>query len=126
MNASRDLTAAASPLPTASGRHRSVPPRTIVFVVVVVVLIAAFAKDLISLFGGALHSDLNSYIVLIPLVAMYFLYIERGLLSSERNTSLLWALAPLITGSAAIFLAASFAGSLSQNDRLSAVTFAFV
>jgi exosortase C (VPDSG-CTERM-specific) len=96
------------------------------FLVLIVGLIAAFSRDLLSLFGFAFHSDLNSYIVLIPLIASYFFYIDSGDYSKERKTSLIWATLPVTTASAAIFFVARFGESLSQNDRLSAMMFAFV
>jgi exosortase C (VPDSG-CTERM-specific) len=93
----------------------------------VLALIAAFGRGLAVLFGAARHSDLNSYIILVPLVSIYFFYSNRAHFSTDRRTSLGWALFPLIVGTTALFFIATGSGaSLSPNDRNTLIAVAFV
>lgn len=139
MEASHNLTeSSAPPQVTASktlpaenkGGFRS---RPIAFLIFAIVLTAVFGRALYSLFGNALgndpNSDLNSYIVLIPFVSLYLLYIDRTRLPRSYQSDFGWAALLFVPGAAAlIFLLAGFhqAAALSGNDRLSIITFAFV
>ena len=101
--------------------------RDFAFALYVVLLTGAFGRSLVGLLAEVLHSDLNSYIVLIPLVSIYFFYSERSRFSSDRRSSVLWALPPLIAGSIALFFVANHASDdLSPNDRNTFITLAFV
>ena len=90
------------------------------------VLTAIFSRGLWHLFSDALHSDLNSYILLIPFVSLYFLYLERERFTGNRTSSAGWAVVPLIVAVTALWLTVSpFGADLSPNDRntLNALTF---
>jgi exosortase C (VPDSG-CTERM-specific) len=54
----------------------------------VIVLLAAFGQSLIGLANYAAHSSLHSYILLIPFVSGYLLYLRRDQLSKERVADL--------------------------------------
>jgi exosortase C (VPDSG-CTERM-specific) len=134
MNGSRDLTGApdrsavplAATVDVGSGKPSS---RLLGFSIFLVILTAVFGRNLFLLFTEAVQSDLNSYIVLIPFVSLYFLYVERARLSRSYESSVGGALVLFLVGSAVlIFYATAFTrpGSLSNNDRLSFVTFSFV
>jgi exosortase C (VPDSG-CTERM-specific) len=125
MNSSRDVAALAS-TDTTSEPNRGIEKRGAMFVGYVLALILAFGKNLFSLFTTAFQSDLNSYIVLIPFVVLYFVYLERGQYSSVRKTSLGWAVGSAIAGVSAIVFSTWLTPALSDNDRLSFLTFAFV
>ena len=92
--------------------------RDFAFALYVVLLTGAFGRSLVGLLAEVLHSDLNSYIVLIPLVSIYFFYSERSRFSSDRRSSVLWALPPLIAGSIALFFVANHASdSFGRDDN---------
>ena len=60
-------------------------------------LTAVFIKPLFSLAAGAIHSQLDSYIVLIPFVSAYLIYDRRKGLPKEYGFSS-WAMIPLLAG----------------------------
>jgi len=101
--------------------------RDIAFVVYLVALTAAFAWSLAELFVAAVQSDLNSYILLIPFVSIYFFYAYRSEFSEERTSSVEWGLLPLLGGAAALFFWARMSDdSVSPNDSTAIITLAFV
>src|ERR1700747_2374901 len=92
--------------------------RDLTFALYVVVLTAALGRSLFGLFTDALHSDLNSYIVLIPFVSLYFFYSNRHEFTNDRRSSPAWALIPLVMGIGAfLFTLGRFGADLSPNDR---------
>lgn len=97
------------------------------FALYVVLLTAAFGRSLVELFADALQSDLNSYIVLIPFVSIYFFYTNRSQFSSDRRSSVAWALLPLLAGTIALgFMVSRFSAESSPNDQTTVTTLAFV
>ena len=101
--------------------------RDLAFALYVVVLTAAFGRSLFGLFTDALHSDLNSYIVLIPFVSLYFFYSNRDEFTNDRRSSPAWALIPLVMGiGALLFTLGRFGADLSPNDRNTFMVFSFV
>lgn len=54
----------------------------------VIVMLAAFAQPLLGLANYAAHSSLHSYILLIPFVSGYLLYLRRDQLPKERVADL--------------------------------------
>src|SRR5438093_8498066 len=54
----------------------------------VIVLLTAFGKPLLGLANYAAHSSLHSYILLIPFVSGYLLYLRRDQLPKERVADL--------------------------------------
>lgn len=135
---SRDLTETAPDSGLLSARSGAasggagISRRPAFFLVFVVILVTAFGRPLFSVFSNALgndpNSELNSYIVLIPFVSLYFLHLERRNLSVDYQTSAGWAVPPFVMAAVAMFFL--FAGErlarLSPNDRLSVSTLAFV
>ena len=102
--------------------------RVAAFLGFAVLLTAVFIKPLFSLTAGAIHSQLDSYIVLIPFVSAYLIYDRRKRLPNDYGFSL-WAIIPLIAAFAALATALSprrSGGSLSYHDYLALMALSFV
>jgi exosortase C (VPDSG-CTERM-specific) len=78
--------------------HRSSQVRVIGFVLFLALLMVLLCRPLLSLVSYALHSDLNSYTVLVPFISGYLLYILRHQLPKTYCSSISWALLPLACG----------------------------
>ena len=63
-----------------------------------IVLLAAFARPLLMLISYAAGSELHSYILLIPFVSAYLLYLRRDQLPKKHSTDLLLTLVSLAAG----------------------------
>lgn len=93
------------------------------------ILLLAFSRPLISLAAHAASSNLNSYILLIPGICAYLLYLKRDQLLGRTETSIALALAPAALGIAALAWAFHLQRAqfpISENDFLSLTTLAFV
>ncbi|MFL6514780.1 MAG: exosortase/archaeosortase family protein [Chthoniobacterales bacterium] len=102
-------------------------PRGIRFSTFVVLLVAAFIRPLFTLFTTAMDDDLNSYILLIPFVSLYFLFLERHRLTTEHESSPTWAALPAVAGVAALILFSIPAASqTSLNNRTALIISSFV
>ena len=64
----------------------------------VIVLLAAFGQPLLGLANYAAHSSLHSYILLIPFVSGYLLYLRRDRLPKERVADLPFGIVLLACG----------------------------
>ena len=64
----------------------------------VIVLLAAFGQPLLGLANYAAHSSLHSYILLIPFVSGYLLYLRRDQLPKERVADLPFGIVLLACG----------------------------
>jgi exosortase C (VPDSG-CTERM-specific) len=95
------------------------------FVCFVVVLTLVFSSELIALTRHALHSNLHSYIVLVPFVVGYLIHAQRDTLPHTYHRSPYLAVTSCLIGLLA-FLTAWLAPSLSVNDHLTVMTLAFV
>jgi exosortase C (VPDSG-CTERM-specific) len=97
------------------------------FLIFVVLLAAAFTRPLLTLFTTAIDDDLNSYIILVPFVSAYFLFLERYRLTTDPETSPGWAALPAVAGIAALicFWITSPSG-MSLNNRTALVICSFV
>jgi exosortase C (VPDSG-CTERM-specific) len=63
-----------------------------------VVLLAMFARPLLALISYVAGSELHSYVLLVPFVSAYLLYLRRDQLSKKYSTELLLALVVLAAG----------------------------
>jgi exosortase C (VPDSG-CTERM-specific) len=99
--------------------------RLIGFVGFGILLAAAFGKQLVALFVHAANSNLNSYILLVPFVWGYLVYIRRNQPRAEYSSSPVWAAAPMVIGLAALGAAESIT-TLSRNDYLTLAALSFV
>jgi exosortase C (VPDSG-CTERM-specific) len=71
----------------------------------VVVLLAVFGQSLIRLTNYAAHSELHSYILLVPFVSAYLLYVRRNQLPKDYATDLPLGMI-LLAGGLGLFLVA--------------------
>ncbi len=105
------------------------PGRVVWFTGFVLLLSLLFGRELFTFFAAALGSDLNSYIVLIPLVAGYLLYADRQALPDIYTPAIGRAAAAAIVGLAIVVFGLtqrSLVSGLSQNDRHVLWVFSFV
>jgi exosortase C (VPDSG-CTERM-specific) len=94
-----------------------------------IVLLTAFAKPLIALITYAAGSQLYSYILLIPFVAVYLLYLRRDQLPTNYVTDLPLAVVSLAAGLGVLVLIywLDFVRQRpSDNDRLALLTLSFL
>jgi exosortase C (VPDSG-CTERM-specific) len=63
-----------------------------------IVLLAVFARPLLVLIKYAAGSELHSYVLLVPFVSVYLLYLRRDQLPKKHSTDLLLALVSLAAG----------------------------
>jgi exosortase C (VPDSG-CTERM-specific) len=104
-------------------------PRLIVLVVFVVLLTLAFSRQLVLLFIHAANTELHSYILFVPFVSAYLLYIKRNELPLNYCSSPVWAVLSLLCALGAFgatWIAPVSASPLSQNDDLALLSFSFV
>ena len=95
----------------------------------IALLIAAFIKPLSSLAVHSATTELNSYILLVPFISAYLIYIRRKQLPGEYFSSPGFAMVPLVAGLAALAAPWSmhaWGWSLSHNDFLTLMALAFV
>src|ERR1700719_3436264 len=103
--------------------------RPVAFGGVLALLIALFSPNLFLLFTTVFQSDLNSYIVLVPFVVGYLLFLKRKELPQLYDSAVIWAVPPLLLGAAALAVVAVWKPNgvpFSLNDHLALVTLAFV
>src|SRR6516164_11835461 len=67
-------------------------------VVLSAVLLVCFAKPLLALLNFALHSDLFSYVLLIPFISGYLVWIKRQSLPSLSKPVRGYSLVPFVGG----------------------------
>lgn len=91
-----------------------------------VLLTLLFAPPLTALALYAIRSDLHSHIVLVPFIAGYLLYVQRGLLPAAYRTSIAGTLIMGGIGIAALAAGIAWRGGLSINDDLALMALAFV
>jgi exosortase C (VPDSG-CTERM-specific) len=99
------------------------------FVGYVLLVSLLFSKQLFHLFVSAYASDLNSYIILIPLAVAYLLYLERQRLPHIYCPAVLPAVVTSLLGLgivAFVLVKKSFVSGLSQNDQHFLWTLSFV
>ena len=92
-------------------------------------LITTFLKPLCTLAVHSAAAELDSYILLVPFVSAYLIYIKRKRLPGEYTSSPGFAMVPLAAGLAALGASWSiqvYGWHLSHNDSLTFIVFAFV
>jgi exosortase C (VPDSG-CTERM-specific) len=70
----------------------------------VILVLAAFGQPLLKLANYAAHSDLHSYILLVPLVSAYLLYIRRDEFPKKYHANVPFGIVLLTTGLGIFFL----------------------
>jgi exosortase C (VPDSG-CTERM-specific) len=94
-----------------------------------IVLLAVFAQPLLALVKYAARSELYSYILLVPLVSAYLLYLRRDQLPKKYVTDLPLAIVSLAAGLGLLVFTywLDFAGQApATNDRLALLTLSFL
>ncbi|PYL02395.1 MAG: hypothetical protein DME32_06585 [Verrucomicrobia bacterium] len=90
-----------------------------------VILCGAFALPLREFVTYARHSDVHSYVLLIPFVTAYLIYIRWKQLSRELSTAWGYALLLAVAGAGALLANHHFA-ALGQNDHMTLIVLSFV
>ena len=92
----------------------------------VVLVTAAFAEPLSNLTVHVIESNLHSYVLVVPLVTAYLLYIRQGALDTPSRSSPFFAI--ILAGSAAALLigAAAVRSRVSEHDFLALTTLSYV
>ena len=90
-----------------------------------VILCGAFALPLSAFVTYARHSDVHSYVLLIPFVTAYLIYIRWKQLSRELSSSWGYALLSAAAGTGALFASLHFT-ELGQNDHMTLIALSFV
>jgi exosortase C (VPDSG-CTERM-specific) len=90
-----------------------------------VILCGAFALPLREFITYARHSEVHSYVLLIPFVTAYLIYLRWKSLSHKLNSSLGFALLLAAAGIGAL-LASQHFGDLGQNDYMTLIALSFV
>ena len=95
-------------------------------IVYLILLTLLFLRPLLGLMLYASHSDLNSHILLVPLISGYLLYIQRGRRSAVYRSSIARSVVLGGIGIAALAAGIVWRGSASINDELALMALAFV
>ena len=90
-----------------------------------VILCGAFALPLREFITYTRHSDVHSYVLLIPFVTAYLIYIRWKQLSRELSSSWGYALLLAVAGAAALLAGLHFS-ELGQNDYITLLALSFV
>jgi len=90
-----------------------------------VILCGAFALPLREFATYARHSDVHSYVLLIPFVAAYLIYIRWKQLSRELSSAWGYALLLTATGTGALLASLHFT-ELGQNDYMTLIALSLV
>jgi exosortase C (VPDSG-CTERM-specific) len=92
-----------------------------------IVLLAAFARPLLALMNYAAGSELHSYILLVPFVSVYLLYLRRNQLPKNYTIDLLLAIVFLATGLGVMaFTYSSIGLAPADNGHLVLLTLSFL
>jgi exosortase C (VPDSG-CTERM-specific) len=91
-----------------------------------VALTLLFIQPLGRLAIHAAHSNLHSYVILVPFISAYLLYTDRRSFPASYRTSIPGAVVASAIGIAALVGRTLWAGSLTTNDALGLTALAFV
>src|SRR5437588_6333682 len=103
----------------------SINKRFVGWCLYLVILCGAFALPLREFATYARHSDVHSYVLLIPFVTAYLIYIRRKQLSRELSSAWGYALLLAAAGTGALSASLQFA-ELGQNDYMTLIALSFV
>jgi exosortase C (VPDSG-CTERM-specific) len=107
------------------GAPVSTNKRFVGWCIYLVILCGAFALPLRAFATYARHSDVHSYVLLIPFVTAYLIYIRWKQLSRELSSSWGYALLSAAAGTGALLASLHFT-ELGQNDYMTLIAFSFV
>jgi len=103
----------------------SINKRFVGWCIYLVILCGAFALPLREFATYARHSDVHSYVLLIPFVTAYLIYIRWKQLSRELSSSWGYALLSAAAGTGALLASLHFT-ELGQNDYMTLIALSFV
>ena len=103
----------------------SINKRFVGWCIYLVILCGAFALPLREFAIYARHSDVHSYVLLIPFVSAYLIYIRWKQLSRELSSAWGHALLLAAIGAGALFASLHFT-ELGQNDYMTLIALSFV
>ena len=103
----------------------SINKRFVGWCIYLVILCGAFALPLREFATYARHSDVHSYVLLIPFVTAYLIYIRWKQLSRELSSAWGYALLLAAIGTGALFASLHFT-KLGQNDYMTLIAVSFV
>ena len=103
----------------------SINRRFVGWCIYLVILCGAFALPLREFASYARHSDVHSYVLLIPFVTAYLIYIRWKQLSRELSSSWGYALLLAAAGTSALLACLHFT-ELGQNDHMTLIALSFV
>jgi len=103
----------------------SINKRFVGWCIYLVILCGAFALPLREFATYARHSEVHSYVLLIPFVTAYLIYIRWKQLSRELSSSWGYALLSAAAGTGALLASQHFT-ELGQNDYMTLIAFSFV
>ena len=101
-------------------------PRNISFLIFNVVTAALFYGPARESIDFSLKSEIYSYIILIPLISGYFIYVRRKRIFSEPDYSYRVGILVTLAGIVLYFIAMKHGVRLVQNDRLALLSFSGV
>jgi exosortase C (VPDSG-CTERM-specific) len=103
----------------------SINKRFVGWCIYLAILCGAFALPLRDFATYARHSDVHSYVLLIPFVTAYLIYIRWKQLSCELSSAWGYALLLTATGTGALLASLHFT-ELGQNDYMTLIALSFV
>jgi exosortase C (VPDSG-CTERM-specific) len=112
--------------PRGQSHQSGIPRRFLLFLAYVAILVGVFAVPLTTWARYASGSDVHSYVLLIPLVTAYLIYIRWSRLPREYHFSPGVAAIPIIGGAMALVASWQFQDRLSQGDYVTVMIAAFV
>jgi exosortase C (VPDSG-CTERM-specific) len=112
--------------PAGQTHQPAVPRRFLFFLAYVAILVVVFAAPLWTWANYASGSDVHSYVLLIPFVAVYLIYIRWSQLPRQYHSSPSFAVVPIIGGAVALLASWQFQDRLDQGDYVTVVIGAFV
>jgi exosortase C (VPDSG-CTERM-specific) len=98
------------------------------FVLATAALVLCFSLPLYRLFWFAAHSKLHSYILLVPFVSVYLVWLKKHSLRSDGQPARSWAAGSFLGGAATLgfWITLRTGGGLIEGDSLALTTLSFL
>jgi exosortase len=100
--------------------------RSLLFFIFCVLTLIAFYQHLVSLFVRSFHDEVNDYILIVPLVSLFFIYSNRKEIFSTQKYSFQLGVGIIGLGVLCYLLGLGQKANLNENDYLSILTFSSV
>src|SRR5438270_6292641 len=112
--------------PAGQNHQSGIPGRFLLFLGYVAILAGVFVAPLVTWARYASGSDIHSYVLLIPFVSVYLIYIRWSQLPREYHSSPGLGMIPIITGAVAVAASWRFQHRLDEGDYVTVIVAAFV